>query len=113
MAITEPSPSRGALDFTDDSLIASGSADAKITYKLASLPVGTLKLNGVTLGVGDTFTQADIDDINDKVTYTAPSTAGSTSFTFTVLDEAGNETSVASTFTSRLMDYSTSSRMLP
>jgi hypothetical protein len=62
------------------------SPDATLTYQVESLPVsGILTLGGVQIGVGATFTQADID--SGDVKYVNQSqTAGTDSFTFTLRD---------------------------
>ncbi|MDD2990284.1 MAG: cadherin domain-containing protein, partial [Zoogloea sp.] len=63
---------------------------AQLVYTLGSTPtVGTLYRNGVALGAGGTFTQADVD--NKLLTYThggGENTADS--FSFTVDDGAGS-----------------------
>jgi hypothetical protein len=59
---------------------------SELVFQLTSLPShGTIAVNGTTLGIGGTFTQADID--NDLVTYTHDGTeTTSDSFNFTVTD---------------------------
>jgi hypothetical protein len=59
---------------------------ADVTYTLTTAPAaGTLKLDGTVLGVGDTFTQKDIDD--GLVTYEHDGSEGaSDSFGFSVTD---------------------------
>jgi hypothetical protein len=65
--------------------------DAQLTFSVVTVPTnGTLSDNGTTLGVGGTFTQADID--NGLLTYA--NTGGTTdSFQFTVSDDAGGSIS--------------------
>ncbi len=72
------------LDFNDDE-----QATTAITYTLTSVTVnGTLFNNGSALGVGGTFTQADIDA--GLVSYTHNGSATTTdSFDFNVSDGAG------------------------
>jgi VCBS repeat-containing protein len=69
------------------------SPDSAITYTLTGVPdVGELRLNGVALLVGDTFTQADINANRLTFADTAPSVDGSTtSFSFTVTDAAQHD----------------------
>ena len=72
-----------------------------ITYTVTVLPVnGTLKLNGVVLNVGDTFTQQDIDD--EKLTFTDDQTHSNDSFSFTVADTVGG--TIAETAFSIILD---------
>ena len=70
-------------------LTLSGDATQGV-YTILSLPVhGTLNLNGTPLGVGSTFTQADIN--SGAVTYTNNGNQStSDSFTFDVQDGANN-----------------------
>lgn len=62
------------------------SPDSTLTYQVESLPTsGVLLLDGVHIGVGATFTQADID--SGKLQYTNQSqSAGTDSFNFTLRD---------------------------
>jgi VCBS repeat-containing protein len=64
-------------------------ADGAITYTVTTAAThGTLRLNGVALGVGGTFTQADVN--NGLVTYLHDgSETTSASFGFSVSDGAG------------------------
>jgi subtilisin-like proprotein convertase family protein len=75
----------------------SGSS-AQGVYMLLSVPAhGTLALNGTPLGVGDTFTQADIN--NGDVTYTNNGDAAtSDSFLFDALDQNNDAWVHGSTF---------------
>ncbi|MGQ0667284.1 MAG: DUF4347 domain-containing protein [Nitrospiraceae bacterium] len=58
---------------------------AQIIYTLTSLPGGgTVRLNGSALGIGDTFTQDDIN--NNRVTYRDSDEGASASFSFTISD---------------------------
>jgi VCBS repeat-containing protein len=61
-------------------------SSSQLVYTLKSLPsAGTLKLNGVALNVGQTFTQADLDA--GLITYDYPGFGGSdTNFQFEVSD---------------------------
>ena len=63
--------------------------DAEIVYTLTNTPDGgTLQRGALSLGVGASFTQADID--NNLVTYRAADDAdGNGTFTFTLTDAAG------------------------
>ena len=68
----------------------------QIIYTLTSLPSGgTVRLNGITLGLGDTFTQDDIN--NNRVTYRDSDDGASTSFSFTISD--GTDVIGPATFT--------------
>lgn len=62
------------------------SPDSTLTYQVESLPTsGILLLDGVHIGVGATFTQADID--SGKLQYVNQSqSAGTDNFTFTLRD---------------------------
>ena len=74
---------------------------AQLTYTLGTEPAGLLKLSGATLTSGGTFTQADINA--GLVTYTAPASGTTDSFTFTLSDGAGGtigSTTVSITLTS-------------
>ena len=64
-------------------------APADITFTLTNVSTsGTLMLSGVDLGIGDTFTQDDIN--NGRVSYvTQDSATSSIAFTFTVTDGDG------------------------
>ena len=64
-------------------------APANITFTLTNVSsAGTLMLSGVPLGIGDTFTQGDIN--NAQVAYTAPvGGTGGIAFSFTVTDLDG------------------------
>jgi VCBS repeat-containing protein len=76
-------------------------AAAQLTYTLGTEPAGLLKLSGTTLTSGGTFTQADINA--GLVTYTAPASGTTDSFTFTLSDGAGGtigSTTVSITLTS-------------
>ena len=68
----------------------------QIVYTLTSLPgsEADVRLNGSNLGIGDTFTQDDID--NNRVTFRFDDDAYATSFNFTVGD--GTTTSTEFTF---------------
>lgn len=93
----------GTLTFDLNALSASDQdgADNSLIYQIATLPsTGTIALNAVALGIGDTFTQQDI--IDGKITYTHDNNASgaSDSFTFTVSD--GIATSALSTLTVNL-----------
>ena len=81
----------GALRTTD-----ADTATADLVYTLTAIPGhGTLKRNGVTLAIGNTFTQADID--NELIEYTNNGdTTTADSFQFTVSD--GTTTLTAATF---------------
>ncbi|MEO0497808.1 MAG: cadherin-like domain-containing protein [Pseudomonadota bacterium] len=74
-----------------DVLSASDGDDtnSNIIYTLASTPsLGALQLSGSTLGVGQTFTQADINA--GRVTYAHSGGAvGADNFTFTLADDGG------------------------
>jgi VCBS repeat-containing protein len=60
-------------------------AASELHYTLTSGPAeGMLKLAGVDVQVGSTFTQADID--NGRLQYVAGTTAGAQSFVFSVAD---------------------------
>lgn len=62
---------------------------AQTVYTLTAVPAsGVLRLNGVTLGVNDTFTQADIDANRLSYEHLDLSTSNA-AFTFTVADGAG------------------------
>ena len=70
-------------------------APNEITYTLTSLASGgSVRLDGSTLGLGDTFTQEDIN--NNLVTYRDADDGESTSFDFTISD--GTNTSSDITF---------------
>jgi hypothetical protein len=57
----------------------------ELTYTLSTLPTsGTLSLNGAELGLGDTFTQQDIND--GLVSFRAGTTTGNVSFGVTLAD---------------------------
>ncbi len=58
-----------------------------LVYTIGTASTGILNLNGSPIGAGATFTQANINAGN--LTYTAPATGASDSFTFTVSDGAG------------------------
>ncbi len=60
---------------------------------VGTAPAGELKKSGTTLVATDTFTQQDI--INGLITYVAPASGTTDSFTFTVSDGAGG--SIATT----------------
>lgn len=64
-------------------------APAELTYTIGSAPAnGTLANNGVSIGSGDTFTQAEIDA--NLIAYSHDGSATSTDgFTFTVSDGVG------------------------
>lgn len=66
----------------------------QLSYRLLSLPShGELRLSDAVLGVGDSFTQQDIND--GKVEYGhAGDTASADSFSFTVADTGGQTTAV-------------------
>ena len=66
---------------------------SQLVYTIQSESTGLLKNNGTTLHASGTFSQADLD--NNLVTYTAPASGSSDSFSFTVSDGAGG--SIAST----------------
>ena len=72
-------------------------------YRLESTPVyGVLALNEVTLAVGDTFTQDDIN--NGRITYAQQLGSTTDSFTFTIADPAilglaANQWSVTAIYT--------------
>lgn len=68
---------------------------AGLTYTLDSLPAnGTLKKDGTALGIGDTFTQADIDNGFITYTHSGPAT-GADSFQFTLADGGEDGASAA------------------
>ncbi|MGE0255961.1 MAG: beta strand repeat-containing protein [Alphaproteobacteria bacterium] len=61
---------------------------AQVTYTLTSVPAnGTLKKSGVALGIGGTFTQADVNA--NAITFEHTNGGGNGSFTFTVSDGQG------------------------
>ena len=60
---------------------------AQIAYTVGTAPAGLLKRNATTLAATSTFTQQDI--IDGLITYTAPASGTTDSFTFTVGDGAG------------------------
>jgi len=91
-AVTVPSGGRDVainntvLKVSDvDSLVSS------IRYTITDAPeIGQIRLNGFVLGVGSSFTQADIE--SGRITYTASNGTGprSDAVTFTVTDGAAN-----------------------
>jgi hypothetical protein len=90
---------QGATETITAAMLASGDVDntaAQLTYTLATLPQwGELSLDGVALGAGATFTQADIDAgrlTYQQVATTASASGGSDSFRFSVSDGAGGST---------------------
>jgi len=81
------------LEYTDPE----GDPATAITYTLTGLPAnGTLYNSGVALGLGDSFTQDDLN--NNLITYDHDGTPppGSDSFDFTVSDGYGSTTSTQS-----------------
>ena len=80
----------GSFVVTSDMLLAGDTQPAgSLTYTLTSLPAdGRLELNGVALGPGDTFTQADVNAANLVYTQTGD---GSDGFSFDIDDGQGNQ----------------------
>ncbi|HHJ15410.1 MAG TPA: hypothetical protein ENJ80_01810, partial [Gammaproteobacteria bacterium] len=81
----------GSFVVTTDMLLAADTQPSSgLTYTLTSLPEGgELSINGVVLGLNDTFTQADIDA--GSLLYTQTSLAGGDEgFTFSIDDGLGN-----------------------
>ncbi|MCU0623888.1 MAG: right-handed parallel beta-helix repeat-containing protein, partial [Gemmatimonadaceae bacterium] len=63
-------------------------AAAAIVYVIGQVPAdGVLRLDGVALGAGDRFTQADLDA--GRVRYDAPAEAGTRTLVVTVQDASG------------------------
>ncbi|MEB3356732.1 MAG: cadherin-like domain-containing protein [Synechococcales bacterium] len=76
----------GDLQVTD-----SDNTSSELTYTLSSVPTnGNLRLDGVSLNVGSTFTQADIDAGQLSYQHDGSETTVDT-LTFTIADGAGNE----------------------
>jgi VCBS repeat-containing protein len=90
----------GTIRITSSFLLAADSetASSQLTYSLSSVPSsGVLKLNGVTLRPGDTFTQDDID--NDRVTYTHDgSNTTDDAFSFVISDTSGGTSPTSALF---------------
>ncbi len=73
-------------------------ADPGLIYEISGLPgKGDVKLNGVVLGIGDTFTQQDLIDGNVTYDHDNPAAGNSDSFDFTVTD--GGLTTAVQTLT--------------
>lgn len=85
---------------TTDTLLTTDvdNSDNELVYTLSILPAqGVLKLNGFTLGSGDTFTQAQVNA--GQLTYDHDGTEGATdSFSFSVDDGLGADTGVLVNF---------------
>ncbi|MFO1002601.1 MAG: cadherin-like domain-containing protein [Planctomycetaceae bacterium] len=85
---------------TTDTLLTTDADNSnnELVYTLSILPThGVLKLNGVTLGVSDTFTQAQINA--GALTYDHDGSEGNTdSFSFSVDDGLGFDTGVLVNF---------------
>jgi len=85
---------------TTDTLLTTDTdnSDHELVYTLSILPThGVLKVNGVTLGVSDTFTQAQVNA--GQLTYDHDGSEGDTdSFSFSVDDGLGADTGVLVNF---------------
>ncbi len=84
-------PGEGFVVTADMLQVADAQPAASIVYRLESLPAGSvLELNGVALGINDTFTQADIDA--GRLFYRQDGASGG-GFGFSVGDGVGNRLS--------------------
>ncbi|RLS75286.1 MAG: DUF2341 domain-containing protein, partial [Planctomycetota bacterium] len=85
---------------TTDTLLTTDvdNSNNELVYTLSILPAqGVLKLNGITLGSGDTFTQTQVNA--GQLTYDHDGTEGATdSFSFSVDDGLGTDTGVLVNF---------------
>ncbi|MBT8128699.1 MAG: tandem-95 repeat protein, partial [Gammaproteobacteria bacterium] len=80
--------SPGAITRSELSVADIDNTTLEITYTINALPSnGILILNGVTMTVNDTFTQADID--NSRLVYQSAGTATTDQFGFVVSDNSG------------------------
>ncbi|MFQ5643210.1 MAG: cadherin-like domain-containing protein, partial [Thiogranum sp.] len=85
--------SNGSVSVTSGMLSVADTQPAEnITYTLTRLPSGgNLFLNGIPLGVNDTFTQSDIDA--GRLVYHHAGSATTDSFAFSIDDGMGNQVS--------------------
>ncbi len=78
----------GAITNSELNVTDIDNASSEVTYTITTLPVnGALLLNGVAMGVNDTFTQSDID--NNLLVYQSAGAATSDQFGFAVADGSG------------------------